>query len=440
MIRRQAEQLARGQTTGGVRSFHTSGVVQVYKKKASKDHSANNLFKRGTPKTTSGSIQNFRRTAAHSKFSKLAPEVPADGPGSQILSENAVTAATLYQYPVNVRKSLSIFGSFKRDQNHELFKERTTMIRESTSLPVLQIIEEGLASQSKNNRYCLIGERGVGKSTALAQAQALALLKGYVVIPIPNAELLVSGKSDALFNQKYNYFAQPMYVRSWMERIAKGNKQVLETIGLSQDFKQGSASFQAHTAKAVKSLYNFLLEGRRRRDAFVIMDEFLEELTIQSQAPVLFTLDDINVFADRVYSANRNADNRPIYHGDLQVPKYFLQFMSGNRSFKNGAIIASTSGKFKINDTITAGLGLSQPVAYSKINVYDHQLASRFKGVKPLNVECYNLEETKAALDFFSNAKVIGSQVDDRLVEEKYLVSGNGNPRELLRSCAEVSY
>ncbi|ANB13048.1 mitochondrial 37S ribosomal protein RSM23 [Sugiyamaella lignohabitans] len=425
---------------GAVRGFHVSAATEVYKKKATHDYSANNLFKRGTPKKTGGSIQNFVKTAAHSKLAKLAPEIPTGEPGSKIMTANNIEPATLYQYPMRVRQQLSTLGSFKRDQKNELFKERTTLVREAYSLPILDLIKNGTTTDSSQNRICLLGDRGVGKSSLIAQAQAFALLRDYVVISVPNPEVLVSGKNDALYNPSHGFFAQPMYVREWMKKIAKANKAVLKSIPVTRDLTKGSGAFQAHTAKAATSLYSFLLEGRRRRDAFVVMDEFFEELSSQTKAPVLFTLDDVNVFTDRVFSANRDTDNTPIYHGKLQVPKYFLDFLSGARKFQSGVILTSTSGKFRSNDTITSGLGLQQPLAYSHIERYDNELASKFTGVKPLEVQRYTLEETKVALQFLSTSKVINNEVTDDYVNEQYIVSGNGNPRDLLRSAVEVSY
>lgn len=475
------------------RSLHTSAPLQIFKKKASTDYAANNLFKRGTPKKTAGSIQNFRKTAAYGQFSRDAVKIPAGQLGSAILqldannnqtlekeedvssgasgaadlSKGSLDVGSVVQYDIPTRRALSYFGSFQRDQHHELFKERTTMIR-GVSLELEKVLENGKNTPSSENRVCLIGDRGVGKSTTLAQAQALAVLKGYIVIPVPYAQELVSGRNDALYNESHGFFAQPMYVKRWMKRVAKGNAAVLKEIAVPKGL--ASAQYEAHSPKMSENLYNFLLEGRRRRDAFVIMHEFLQILSTSGsdgvQAPVLFTLDELNAFCHNIHSVNRDTHNRPIYHGYLQVPKYFLQYLSGASSFNRGAIIAATTGKYRQNDTIPMGLGVgvSRPedLVYADKTVYDKTLAAKLKGVRPLVVERYSETESLQMLQLYQNAGLISdkssastsasasdegalsattttttSSSPSSTVMELHLLAGVGNARDLLRTCME---
>lgn len=493
------------------RSFHTSAALQVFKKKATGNASSKNLFKRGTPKKTAGSIQNFRKTAAYGQFArdgvKIEPgqvgsavlqlsTIPEDGAGS---SNTMLTSGSIVQYDIPTRRSLSYFGSFQRDQHHELFRERTTMIREPT-IELNKVLDAGCSAPSSQNRLCLIGDRGVGKSTALAHAHALALLKGYVVVPVPYAQELVSGRTDALHNEKYGFFAQPMYVKRWMKRIAKGNKDVLQRVAVPKGLP--SAQYEAHSPKMAENLYNFLLEGRRRRDAFVIMDEFLQILSSSSSSsavkvdnppPVLFTLDELNAFCHQIHSENRDTHNRPIYHGHLQVPKYFLRYLSGEASFANGVVIAATSGKYRQNQTVPMGLGIgvanAQDLAFAGKKVFDNTLAAKLSGVRPLAIHRYSEFETDQMLQLYRNAGLLGpvsesavDQLADKAAAlsveaetgaeagasakgetegetgsdpavgevaqpvasatnpralEQHLLAGVGNARELLRTCIE---
>lgn len=430
-------------TTCSVREFSSTPATLAFKKKSS-DGANSSVFKRGTPKKNQDVwIHDFINTATYGKFSRQAVTPQTDGPGSDFFSVDNLEAGKIFRYPTQSEDSLRIFGSYRRGQKHELFQNRTTLIRESSSLPMADAIANGRENPSQMNRICLMGNKGTGKSSLLAQTQSFALENGYVVIPIPRAGELISGENDAFYNEALKMYIQPMYVRRWMKRIAKGNKHTLSQIQApAEKFSPGgSGGKKASTSSTSnKSLYDILLEGRKRADAVHVMEQVMSELASQEAFPVLFTMDDINVLAEKVYSANTNAENNHIYHGDLQVPKTFLDYLSGSKTFKKGAVVTALNSSHKINETILAGLGLQAPTPYSKLYRYDPQLASKFDGVKPLKLESYNHEETKALLEYWSSVKVIPETetIDERFVHQKYLISGNGNPEALLLSCTET--
>lgn len=427
------------QVVGGHRYFHSCQTNLYRQKKKPLAENPVNLFKRGTPKDTGGSIQNFKRTAAHSKFAASAPAIPDDAPGGQTLTLDPPPGGVIGQYPIKVAKALARLGSYKRNQRNELFKEHTTFIREATSIPMFEIIEQGMEMPSRENRHCIMGDPGVGKSTLLAQAHAFALAKGYVVIPIPLPSLLLSGELDAVFDHRTGLFSQPMYAKRWVRRIVRSNSSMLKTMKVQLDHSKGSGTYQPHRAPSLENLLTFCRAAIPRKDAFVIAGEIIQELVHQDKVPILFTMDDVNVLSNKLYAENRDTDNNKIYHGDLQMIKYFLDFLSGQRSFKKGAILTAVSGNHGLNDTIPVGLKLGEPIAYTKKEEYDPVLASKFSGVKPFNVSRLSIQEAATTLDYFHKAKII-QQCDETTVQEKYFMSGNGNPRELLRSCIELSY
>jgi hypothetical protein len=282
----------------------------------------------------------------------------------------------------------------------------------------------------------------VGKTSLLAQAQAFALLQGYIVLAIPRASELVSGENDTAYSEKLKVHCQPMYIRKWMNRFAKGNYKVLNQITLSEGRKKIQGTRKGGKSTNVEwSLYDFVMESRSRKDIAEAFDEVMQELSSQTSAPVLITLDDINIFTEKIYSENRNTDNHRIYHGDLQVIRNFLNYLSGTLSFKNGTVLAAVSGSHHINETILSGLGLQEPAPYAKINRYDPRLASKFQGVKPFELKRYTTDETRTALTYYKSAKVIAkeeiTEITDDLVNKHYFLSGNGNPRELLTACTK---
>ncbi|KAA8917152.1 hypothetical protein TRICI_000698 [Trichomonascus ciferrii] len=435
MLRRQGQQaVCRAM---GRRAIHSTGAVWAFKKKSSDGANAS-VFKRGTPKSKGNWIDDFINTASYGKFTKKALEPQADGPGSSFFDIEQLEPGKVFRYPTHAEESLRIFGSYRRGQKHELFKNHTTLIRDGSSLHMADAVKNGLSSSSKDNRFCLMGGKGTGKSTLLAQTQAFALQRGYVVLPVPRAAELVSGDNDAFYNDALNMFIQPMYVRRWMKRVAKGNERVLRELPAPDRLAGGKkGSTATATGGATKSLYDVLLEGRKRPDACHVMEQVVGELAAQETAPVLFTLDDVNVLSQNVYSENTDHENQRIYHGDLQVPKTFLDFLSGARTFKRGMVVTALNSSHRVNETILAGLGLQEPTPYAKIDRYDPLLASKFTGVTPLTLQHYTQAETRTMLEYWNSVGVVPSELDERLLNQKYFISGNGNPEALLLACTE---
>lgn len=432
MLRRQGQQVvSRALCRGGVRAIHSTGAVLAFKKKTTDGANAS-VFKRGTPKAKGNWIDDFINTASYGKFTKKALEPQTDGPGSNFFAVEQLEPGKVFRYPTEAEESLRIFGSYRRGQKHELFKNHTTLIREGSSLPMAEAINNGLKSASKDNRFCLMGSKGSGKSTLLAQTQAFALQQGYVVIPVPRASELISGENDAFYNETLKMHIQPMYVRRWMKRVAKGNERVLSQLPASDRFSTGKKA-----AAGAKSLYDVLIEGRKKPEACQIMDQVVAELAAQDAAPVLFTMDDVNALSQNVYSMNTDYENQHIYHGDLQVPKTFLDYLSGAKSFKRGAVVTALNSSYRVNETILAGLGLQEPSPYAKIERYDPLLASKFKGVTPLTLQHYSQTETKTMLEYWISVGVLPSNLDEQLLNQKYFISGNGNPEALLLACTE---
>lgn len=81
--------------------------------------------------------------------------------------------------------------AFKRTQNWKWYNRPGTLIRPE-SVQIAEMIQ-GVNPKSKESqtfRVIFSGERGTGKSLMLLQAQAMALMKGWIVISIPEGPYL----------------------------------------------------------------------------------------------------------------------------------------------------------------------------------------------------------------------------------------------------------
>ncbi len=87
--------------------------------------------------------------------------------------------------PGPVVDSLRAIDAFKPNQSWGFFRRPASLVRKET-MEFARHMEELERSKKKTTlRSMIIGEKGCGKSVLLLQAQAMAFLKGWVVIHIP---------------------------------------------------------------------------------------------------------------------------------------------------------------------------------------------------------------------------------------------------------------
>ena len=77
--------------------------------------------------------------------------------------------------------------AFKPSQNWAFFRQPCTLVREQT-IEMGRLLREA-GEKKEAVRRIIVGDRGVGKSILLLQAQAWALSKGWVVIHVPEGML-----------------------------------------------------------------------------------------------------------------------------------------------------------------------------------------------------------------------------------------------------------
>lgn len=391
----------------GLRGFH-AGSVAAFKQKAKEQ-----TVKMRTPKKGSGEYRNFRRAAAYSKFSKSASEVAVGTENLRIFAapdlETPISEPSMVVFPDAVQASLVHMADFQPQQNNELFLQRASLLRNESS-QIQNILKQAPSSEQ---RALLTGPAGSGKSTLLAQAHAMAKLQNWIVLHIPRAEELIDGSTDAVASKSGAGFDQPMLSRRWAQRIAKANRDVLT----SDDIK-------------------LLRSSSAKEDPVGSLTAFISQLE-NGDRPVLISADSLNAFVKTPFAANRTKENEPIYHADLQIPRILLDFLSAKRKFKHGAVLAATSGRIVTNDTIAIGLGHGSAPAYATPEEFDSELAAKLQGVREIAVSSFSPAETDVYLRYVAAAGL--TEYSPELVAAKYAVSGNGNPRALLRSCVSFA-
>lgn len=441
--------------TRSSRVFSTSAAFQAAAV-ARKSFNKSNTYDKSKNRKGAGNDKSWKDSVLKNNYARKAQDAPL----VEMLTDfSPAQAFKITKYPAAVNQKLHIAGAFNPHQYNELYSQPLTMVRPREDAFVAKFHESSLASSSLNNRLVITGEKGVGKSTLLAHLQAQVLASEAVLIPFAYADALVDGSSDFKLNPVSNTYDQNMYARSLLKKIANLNKATLGSINLSKDYNILNKNYKPSHAKLTPE--NSLLDlatavaGGADVNATETLRILLDELQLQSAAPVYITVDNFTAFLQHGMTKYRNTSNLPIYFQEFTIANLILAFASGERAFNTGAVVVATHGnhKWKSNETIAVALGDSNPddLAYAKFSKFDRKLANRLLqngGLQKLEVSKFDIQETKTMVkhlwdfnlihnEFNAEAEMaaLGNEYFDKLSYRKYLVSGNGNGKLLLDSC-----
>lgn len=450
-------------SVGQCRAFSTNSAVlaaaatrKSFNKKSSYDKSKNKKGS-GNDKTFKASVltKNYKKLALKAD-ENLIKELPS------IVAENKDTIKNSFvKYPSESIQKLHIAGSFKPDQYNELYSQPLTLFRAVEDSRLLEIVNRN--GSSAESRYIVNGHSGIGKSTMLAHFQAFALAhnnSGAILFPISNADLLVDGSSDFKLNPLTKKYDQPMYSRTFMKKFVNLNAESLAKIPLSGEITPLTNMYKASSHKVsgtLLDLTNHILKASPIESnttfAFTVM---LDELSKQDKLPVYMTIDNFSAFIQHGMTKYRDTENRRIYFQNFTIADTLLQYVSGEKSFKNGAIMVATHGNHRLqrNGTLDVLVG-DKPIedfAYAKFKDFDYKLANRLlqnNGLQKFNVSKFNLDECKSLVSHLLKFNLIHNEYDlenqllsgnldtviQRIASQKYLVSGNGIPKLVMDSC-----
>ncbi|AAS53268.2 AFL106Cp [Eremothecium gossypii ATCC 10895] len=393
-------------------------------------------------KVVSGSLYKpWKFAVGTSKLNANAPalELPVFNP-AEPKNEVAVFSGEQQQF-------LHRIGAFRLGQFHELFSRPVCYTREATG----QLLER--LSGTEHQRVILTGQPGVGKSTLLAQAQVAAFEKGSVIINISHPELFLNGRNDFRHDTtgEQEQYTQPMYLKKLLTKILKSNKKsVLSSVALTQEYKFPVADTRESASKRVtrlvpgkNTLYDLLSMKTTPAARGMLFQAVIDELVAQSAVPVYLTVDNFSRILSEPLSAYKDTSCRSIHVLKLQLGRIIMNFVSGatKLNHKDSRVVLATSGVDRETKTLPTGLGQTPHDPYAAKYNYDAVLAEMMLkgGVKEFRVEPLSKPEVAELVDFYAKAGILSEKDQEnrregRLVDEKYLLSGNGNLRELLKS------
>lgn len=278
--------------------------------------------------------------------------------GGKLTGQESIIAENVGKASVIPRKTFDVLQTFglpaKVDKDLTLGAP-ATVVRKAT-LDIVKSLEDGKAGDSKEARYMITGERGAGKSMLLLQAVAYALESGWIVFYQPTATRWVDSSTQFAYNEKKMMFDQPEAAVDMLQKLLAVNRKRLSQIKLESAVELADA-----TVKAGEGLDKLVEHGLKEdtKTAIATLDAVLDILSNQTQFPVLFAIDEVQaLFRTSKY---RRPDYKFLEAYHLGVPRMALEYLSGARELKRGAVLTATAlshTEYMPSDSLIAGLGL----------------------------------------------------------------------------------
>ncbi|MCJ1281935.1 37S ribosomal protein S23 mitochondrial [Xylographa opegraphella] len=397
-------------------------------------------------------------------------------PGMQEFTAESIGDAKLQGQVVGIPgpvvDQLRAMEAFKTSQGWGLFRRPGMLVRQET-------VEHGKLVQSLSDphdtrtvRRIYVGERGSGKSTMLLQAMTMAFLQNWVVINFPEGQDLTIGHTEygPLPGTSPPLYQQKTYTAALLSRLARANP-ILTTLQLSQPHPSFPTPLQPNL-----SLHQLALLGASDPEiAHAVFLALWTELSAPSSTThprpkLLLALDGLaHVMRPSAYMSPAFT---PIHAHDLALVRFFTDHLAGTPPLPNGGLVlAATSASnhptvptllFKLRQIeiakdpalappspvqpfLTATAQQHDPVPRPVPFVrYDDRVMGVLGGPGPEGgIEVRRLqglgrEEARGLMEYWARSGMMRQEVSERLVGEKWTVSGGGVVGELERGCVRV--
>jgi small subunit ribosomal protein S29 len=357
--------------------------------------------------------------------------------------------------------ALRALEAFRPTQGWSLFRRPASLVRAETA-ELARDLEQ--ASNNKEAiRKVVFGEAGSGKSVLLLQAQAMALLKGWLVVHFPEAQDLTNAHTSyqPLNQPDGTIYIQPHYTAKLLTNFARANQALLSTLRLSKQH-QLPIPIQSNI-----SLYRFADLGARDPElAWPIWQALWSELTAPSQSqgeglqrpPVLMSMDGVDQAMRMCAYLDRDAN--PIHAHELALVKQFSGYLSGQTPLPNGGmLIAATCASnhaasptldfcLTYNHTVQRNARLESDGAAHQLPlpewqpyaVKDQRVEAAAKDVRAIKLQGLTKEEAKGVMEYYAQSGLFREAVTDGAVSEKWTLAGSGIIGELEKASVRARF
>ncbi|EEH04403.1 conserved hypothetical protein [Histoplasma capsulatum G186AR] len=387
-------------------------------------------------------------------------------PDMQELSVENMTNADLRGHTVGLPMALidRLRGAraFKTTQGWSLFRRPGTLVREETlelGRLITGIGDGESEMKGKTIKRIITGDKGTGKSVHLTQAMTLALLKGWVIVTIPEAQDLTIGHTAyAPSPSDPGKYVQQDAVAKVLQRMIAANAPLLAKLHISQNHLNLKAPVRPDMT--LEQLAKLGIDDTAH--AWPIFQALWSELTateattnvdgqkpFSSRPPILVTVDGLAHWMTN--SQYRTAEYEIIHAHDLALVNHFLFLLSSERSspaLPNGGLLLYSTSTSNTPTLYTFEVLLEQLAArtagiptdsseFPAVSQYrrpDQRVLALLNEAKDLSTQRLtglDKEDSKGLLEYFAHSGILREKITEEFVSEKWTLSGMGIIGEL---------
>ncbi|CAK7903731.1 37S ribosomal protein S23, mitochondrial [[Candida] anglica] len=409
------------------RSFSSSMVVPAaapakpVKKKIRQGYTRNTNAS-GKAKKGGMTDMKFRDAVRGLGYEKYAPSL--SNLHLETLNEKAVGTNKVTKFSSKSLAKLVSLETFKKFQHVEMFSEPVSLVTQNTHNIHANFLSK--LNDAKSPRLCLLGEKGSGKSTLIAQTMALALEQhnhNIVLLHIDHPEQIVNGTSDYIFNSKTKQYQQPMFTKRWIEKVRDANKDVFQQLKLSRDVSFVTDKKEHQLKKDENTVYDFVANNAdfAKQGSSGALQFLIEELQHHSKTtPVLVSIDNFTGLINDPVSKYRHPDFTPIHFTDFEMGSFALKVANGEIEFAKGGVLLSSSSDNRNAHTLNVALGLEQYDPYYKNEQCDVEVVEALLkngGIANYSLTNLSKDQARELLTFWESAGVL--QLRDYVRKEK---------------------
>jgi len=270
------------------------------------------------------------------------------------------------------------------------------------------------------------------------QALAMASLKGWVVVHIPEAKDLVNAHTSyhPVNTPQGTIYAQPHFTAKLLDNIVKANQARLSKLRLSRQHKLPIALAPDTTLARLAEL-----GAKDPNLAYPVYQALFAELLAPSQAardglarpPVLFSLDGLDHIMR--LSSYLDAGVEPIHAHELALVRHFVDLLTGKTALPNGGMVlgavsesnraATRSLDHFLQKNHAAQTGAPAP-RWDPYESHDKWVQEAMQDVRVRKLDGLSRDEARGIIEYYAWSGLMRSSVTEGLVNEKWTLSGGG--------------
>ncbi|KAL8284256.1 hypothetical protein RQP46_005005 [Phenoliferia psychrophenolica] len=355
---------------------------------------------------------------------------PADLSHLPLFQPEGITPASIGQVQVFSQPTLAAFKALTIPplvQKEFAFTAKPSTVIRSATLAITGVLDKSKGTPSTSSRHLLSGPSGSGKSVLLLQGASYALSTGWVVLYLPSTASLVDSTTPHAYSAPHKLFHQPVLAQQLISRFAAANKATFKKLKTLR-----SRTFGEVTVAEGATLEE-LTRNVDEKNSTAVLEALLEDLSQQSNFPVLLALDDAQcLFAPSSYVDPSYQVLEPY---SLAVPRLLLEFISGAKAFTKGSILLAPSLiSARTSEAMSRRLAAKEVEAVAPSSDISTTILAQLEVMNvPARLE---RKEAVGIVQMLQSWRGTREAVSDDSFLEQYVAS-DGNARQFSRSLAQ---